>query len=309
MNKKELESIDINLKKIKKSLPYLEKLISKRSVKKIENSANYMIYLLHRISKKATGKGTEESIEDIKKTIWWFKMQKRNKDKYVTIHKQYSVWAKNYDKEINLPVFLEEKVSGKFFERVKGKDILDYGCGTGRYCIPLAKREANVTAIDFNSAMLKIAKEKAKKSKLKINFKKQDITEYKPDKKFDLIISMLVLDHIKNLKKVVEVINKVSKIGTKVVISNIHPEMIRNLYNQTGKVEGYLIKGYKTDRYYHPLEEYVELFLEKGFILTKIKDIIYDKQSQQIKKFKKFGILKDKAVTIIMKFEKIKDEL
>ena len=49
--------------------------------------------------------------------------------------------------------------------------------------------------------MLNKAKKKANKQRLKIEFKKADITEYKPKKKFDIIMSMLVLDHIKNLKK------------------------------------------------------------------------------------------------------------
>ncbi len=308
MNKKELESIKRNFEKIKKSVPYLENLISKKNSKKIEESTNYMIYLLHRISKKATGKGTTEAIEDINKIIWWFKMQKgEKKDKYVNVNKQYSIWAKNYDAEVNLPIFLEEKVSEKFFGNVKGKNVLDYGCGTGRYCIPLSKKGAHITAIDFNQAMLKLAKEKANKNKLKINFKKQDITKYKPDKKFDLIISMLVLDHIKDLRKIVYIINKASKIGTKVVISNIHPEIIRGFNDpKTGKVKSSLVKNFETDRYYHPLEEYLKLFSEKGFILTNIKDPAYEKKLQKIKKFKKFGTIKDKAIITIMKFEKIK---
>ena len=151
--------------------------------------------------------------------------------------------------------------------------------------------------------MLKRAKLKVNK-KLKIEFKKKNIIKYNPRKKFDLIISMLVLDHIKNLKKVISIIDKASKKGTIVVISNIHPDLIYQHYIKTGKGQGFLIDNYITDQFYHPLEEYVDLFLEKGFNLIKTENINFEKKYYNIKRFKGVAIFKDRPVGIIMKFKK-----
>ena len=183
--------------------------------------------------------------------------------------------------------------------------MVDFGCGTGRHAIPLAKKGAKVTAIDLTSGMIKEAKKKAKK--LPIDFMNVDLLKYSPKKKFDLIISMLVLDHIQKLEKAISVISQASKIGTEVIISNMHPETMRKDADlKTKRAQGYLVEGFKTDQFYHPLEEYVELFLKKGFVLKKVRTLAPSENDLKSNKMKKFRGLKDKALVILMNFEKIK---
>jgi 2-polyprenyl-3-methyl-5-hydroxy-6-metoxy-1,4-benzoquinol methylase len=303
------------LEKFKRNLPHLELLIeTNHNKKEIENYVSYLIYLLYRINKKSTEKGKAELIQEVSNSLWWFesnKLENKEQRKFMPVEKLYNEWSKKYDTDSNLLIFLEEKVSNSFIGNVKNKEVLDYGCGTGRYAIKLAKQGARVTAIDFSSEMLKKAKIKANNQKVKIDFSKQDISKYSTNKKFDLIISMLVLDHIKNLKKVVGVIDKSSKIGTKLVISNVHPEMLRKDVDiKTGRAQGYLKEDRETNQYYHSLSEYVDLFLKKGFVLTRIENLIYDKKYYLNKKlfnrFKDFAGIKDKTIGIIMRFEKVK---
>ena len=292
--------------KVKRSLPYLEAKIKTRNKKEIENSVGYLVYLLHRVHKQVMEVDSSASIQELYNRLWWFRDQKVKEEReFVKVSKLYTSWARKYDVDNNLLIFLEEKVFKDFIGGVSEKNVLDFGCGTGRYAIPLAKRGARVVAVDFTNSMLKRAKEKAKKDKLDIRFEKTDITKYKPKRKFDLIISMLVLDHIKNLKRIVSVIDNASKIGTAAVISNVHPELLRKDADEKGKTKGWLW-GKKTNQYYHSLEEYMDLFFEKGFALTKIKNLIYEKKYQKLRKFKKFAGLKDKSIGIIMRFEKIK---
>lgn len=300
--------------KLKKEFPVLENKLRKRNFTEIDHYVKYLIWLLYKLDKKLTGKGSTETIEDIKGSLWYFWKRenntKENKRKYLNVKKQYNQWAKRYDveaKESNIATYLEEKSIKDFMPNVKNKEVLDFGCGTGRYTIPLAKRGANITAIDLTPNMIKLAKKKAKKEKLNINFKNINLTKFKPDKEFDLIISMLVLDHIKNLEKAIFVISKASKVGTEVIISNIHPEIMQgNANKKTGRAQGYLVEGFKTDQFYHPLEEYVNLFLKYGFILKKIKDIFPDEEDLKSKKMKEARGLKGKSTVILMKFKKIK---
>jgi 2-polyprenyl-3-methyl-5-hydroxy-6-metoxy-1,4-benzoquinol methylase len=45
---------------------------------------------------------------------------------------------------------------------LEGKEILDVGCGSGRFCIAFAKEGAKVVGVDFAPAMIDIAKRLAK---------------------------------------------------------------------------------------------------------------------------------------------------
>lgn len=309
MKKYTYQDIKDKRRNLQYSIDYLDKAIKSKKKKEIKKSLDIMFYKLHRLHKIALDKSTFESIQEINKAIWGTKLQKEGEKRaHVDVNKLYKKWSKFYDRGDNLIVDLEPKHAWKIIGSVKGKDVLDLGCGTGRYATTLAKKGARVTAIDFSGPMIKKAKEKSKKIKNKIKFEKSDIQNYKPKKKFDIIISMLVLDHIKDLKKVVNVIDKGSKIGTKVIISNIHPLVLyRNLDKKTNKSLGHFFPGVVSDQYYHSLEEYIDLFHKKGFVLTKEKEILVPEKYKKSKIFRhSAAFFADKPAGIIMRFEKIK---
>ena len=57
------------------------------------------------------------------------------------------------------------------------KHVLDIGCGTGEHAIKMAQLGYEVTGIDLSQDMLNIAKEKAQKAGLSIEFKCVDVNE------------------------------------------------------------------------------------------------------------------------------------
>ncbi|MAE49774.1 hypothetical protein CMI48_03015 [Candidatus Pacearchaeota archaeon] len=306
MKRETIKGIEERIEQLRGDIPYLEKAVKKRDPKGIERSSHFLIYLLHKIAKNAVQMGTGDAISVMNDFIYKQKLRKMQEErKYVNVKKQYSIWSKGYDATNNVAIYLEEKHSGKFIGGVKGKRVLDFGCGTGRYSVPLAKKGAGVTAIDFTQGMLNEAKKKAKKEKVEIDFSLQDITKYESLQTFDLIISMLVLDHIKSLRKIVRVMKKASHVGTEVVISNIHPSWILKNFSKSGKEQGYLVEGYVTDQFYHPLEEYVSLFGGAGFILSDVKEVIYENQYQNFKRFEGSRIFKDRPVLLMMKFRRV----
>lgn len=309
MDKKTYKEMVDRVESLKNGIPHLEKNVKSKSKSKIRTSIGIMAWDLLRIYKKSANKGTSEAIQDFTNILWWYRNKKHEETlKYLPTKKQYSQWAKKYDEENNLLIVLEEKEIKDFLPKVKGKDVLDFGCGTGRYAVPLAKKGAKVVAIDFTPAMIRRAKEKAKSAKVldKIKFQQMDIQKYKPNKKFDLIISMLVQDHIQDIGKSIDVISGASKVGTEVIISNVHPETLRvDMNKETGRAQGYLVEGYKTDQFWHPTEEYLELFKAKGFILTKVRNLIVDEKYTKMKKFSSARGIKNKALGIIMKFKKV----
>lgn len=74
-----------------------------------------------------------------------------------------------------------------------GKDVsrvINYGCGTGRHDLELAKMGYGCTGIDMSPLMIEIAKENAKKEQMNIDFSVADIRSYRPQGKYDAVISL-----------------------------------------------------------------------------------------------------------------------
>lgn len=71
--------------------------------------------------------------------------------------------------------------------------IIDLGCGTGGHSIYLAKNGWSVKGIDKSSKMIEIAKEKANKENLSIDFSVGDISNFNFNEKYDAAISMFAV--------------------------------------------------------------------------------------------------------------------
>ena len=81
-----------------------------------------------------------------------------------------------------------------FIERELGGDtsktILDIGCGTGRHAVELARRGYSVTGIDLSESMLAVAKEKAAKAGLSVDFRRCDARALPFKAEFDAAIML-----------------------------------------------------------------------------------------------------------------------
>jgi 2-polyprenyl-3-methyl-5-hydroxy-6-metoxy-1,4-benzoquinol methylase len=290
------ERLDFAIKENKKDW------IESNLIQMIANLSLLSKYLLEDQSPSDILGKADKTIND-----WYFQKYKNSK-KDLSVSEFYNIWAKTYDSDANLAILLEERYIKKFIKDVKNRFILDLGCGTGRYAVPLAKKGAIVTGVDFSQEMLKKAKERAKQTEVNLELIQADIIKYSSNKKFDLIISMLVCDHIKNIDKVIKTMSKASKIGTEVVISNTHPEVTRKSlseHNKKGLSE--IVPGLRTNIFYHPVSEYIELFKKENFYLIELKDIILEEKDVKKEEFKHFAKNVNKSGFIIMKFKKMKD--
>jgi len=143
-------------------------------------------------------------LEDLKKN-WWNK-----KGDFKILHK------------IN-PIRIEY-ILKNFKRSLKGKKVLDIGCGGGLVSESLSLKGAFVTAIDENNKNLSQAKNHAKINSLKINYIKSSFDNfYKKNKnKFDLILCLEVLEHIDNFKKTLQQITTLVKPKGTLVLSTIN---------------------------------------------------------------------------------------
>lgn len=144
-------------------------------------------------------------------------MHQTTKEKIARINAQYhDMLAPVYDtfKEQNHPKVLDfyklliKKIYKKYItDEKKTLKILDFGCGTGYLEQFLKPKQNKITGIDVSSKMLSLAKKKYPN----VNYKKQDIYQFKAHEKFDLIVENSVLHHLKDYEEVLVTCSKLLK--------------------------------------------------------------------------------------------------
>lgn len=68
--------------------------------------------------------------------------------------------------------------------------IINYGCGTGRHDIELAKMGYQCRGVDISPSMIHIARENADKEHVNVEFSVADIRKFETEQEFDAVISL-----------------------------------------------------------------------------------------------------------------------
>ena len=107
----------------------------------------------------------------------------------------------------------------KVFNRfdIQPKMLLDLCCGDGRFAVAMARKGINVTGVDASPYMLRYARQRALKARVKINFVRQEMQHLYIRAKFDLVTcwfdSMNYLLTKRELDTVFRKVNRVLKNG------------------------------------------------------------------------------------------------
>lgn len=86
----------------------------------------------------------------------------------------------------------------KHFPNPNGINILDFGCGTGGFCIKLNKLGYKVVGVDSSAEMINTAK---KHSPSSVKYILGDVSSILQNSIFQIIVSIMTLQFIKNLEK------------------------------------------------------------------------------------------------------------
>jgi malonyl-CoA O-methyltransferase len=142
-----------------------------------------------------------------------------------SVRSAYDRWSRIYDHDANPLPALEERPMRVCLGDVRGKCILDLGCGTGRHTAWLLEEGAIVTAVDFSTGMLAQARSRCQSGA--VSFVLHDLHQPLPfcNEVFDIVLSALVLEHIRELDPFFRGIHRVLARGGRAVISTLHPSM------------------------------------------------------------------------------------
>lgn len=105
---------------------------------------------------------------------------------------------------------------------IKGKKILDIGCGGGILTEELYKKGAFVTGIDSSHKSINIAKKHAKEQGFKIDYLNESVFNTTFKKEFDCIICFEMIEHINSPSDLLKKIFEVSKDNSSLFLSTIN---------------------------------------------------------------------------------------
>lgn len=193
---------------------------------------------------------------------------------------------------------LEMPTTLKFLRDVRGKKILDLGCGTGIYAKILRRRGARIRGIDISEEMIKIARKENPKIEFKVG--SMDNLPYK-NKEFDIVLAALSIEYLKEWDKVFKEVRRVLKSrglfifsGSNPVIGSIKKIMykgkklrvIKDYFKESKKEDKWFfskVGKYATIIYYHKTYgTIVKIIVRNGFEIIDYKDAYPLKKAEKL---------------------------
>ena len=197
----------------------------------------------------------------------------------------YQVSSEIHTKSAHYGPYAPDEAELNLLGNVKGKRVLEIGCGGGQCSIAFAKKGAICTGIDISKGQLKYAEKLAKENKVKINFVRgsfQDLSQFK-SKSFNIVFSAYALQYSPDLNKVFRQVNRILKKDGLFVFSFDHPfyllinpisKKLMNSYFDTGRhelVETWQDKTkHKFIFYRVKISDIYNALIDSGFFVEKI---------------------------------------
>ena len=171
---------------------------------------------------------------------------------------------------------------------VSGKQVLDIGCGEGRFCRLLADMGAKVTGVDLTAGLVERARRMSGDDIAYLVGNAEDLGGIDSDS-FDLAVSYIVLVDIFDYESSIRAAYRVLKPGGRFIVCTIHPIRLspqpigwitqgnRKLFYP---VDDYMYEGprewtwwgRKFINIHRTLSSYVSAFLDSGFVLEGINE-------------------------------------
>jgi SAM-dependent methyltransferase len=142
---------------------------------------------------------------------------------YITPAEGYRLWANTYDDEPNPMLSLEQRILAPLLPPLTGLDVVDLGCGTGRWLKALQGAGArNLLGLDFSPEMLGFAKSKLSDG---TNLICTDCGSASLEaNSADVILANFVLSYVEDVTRLMETASRALRPGGSIFITDIHPE-------------------------------------------------------------------------------------
>lgn len=225
-------------------------------------------------------------------------------------------------KEYNYNSLVEQPAIKKLLPELKGKRVLDLGCGYGENCIDFIKKGAiEVVGIDISKKMLNIAEQE--NSNELVKYLLMDMSKIEDlRQKFDVVFSSLAFHYVKDFKKLILDIRNLLNDRGILLFSQEHPYTTAPKGGPAWTKDGngnkihynlsdYMYSGQRhmkwfvdnVEKYHRPISEIFNSIISTGFVINNVVEPVPDEYA--LEKRPDFIDEFDKTTCIIIKSTKI----
>jgi SAM-dependent methyltransferase len=196
----------------------------------------------------------------------------------VSVQEGYSLWAATYDNDLNPLVALEERELAPRLSVARDNNVLDVGCGTGRWLRWLISRAETVLGVDFNTAMLRQATRLADCQAGSQSGAQQAPRLIRADCRAlpvrsasaDLVLCSLMIGHLRDIDGLASELCRVARPDADLFVTDMHPRAQAlgwrcGFRSAEGPVE--------VETWIHTEEEVRQTFQSAGFALVEMRDL------------------------------------
>ena len=183
---------------------------------------------------------------------------------------------------------------------LSGINVLDIGCGGGLLSEPMYRLGANVTAIDASNKNITIARLHAKKNKLKIKYICSSPEKLKTIKKFDVILNMEIVEHVKDVDFFLKSCANLLKKNGLMFVATINKTLKSYIFAIVGAeyiLRWLPIGTHEWEKFVKP-EELKSILIKNNLKLKKIDGMNFNILKDE------WNVSKDLSVNYIAKFKK-----
>ena len=108
---------------------------------------------------------------------------------------------------------------------LKGKRVLELGCGAAQCSIAFAKQGATAIGVDFSSEQLALARDLAEREEVRVELRHGDMADlaFLRADSIDLVFSAFAFSYVEDINRVFRQVHRVLKVGAPLVFSLPHP--------------------------------------------------------------------------------------
>jgi malonyl-CoA O-methyltransferase len=187
----------------------------------------------------------------------------------------YELWAASYGEDRNPVQRLESQALRELLPPIRGRVVLDLGCGKGRVSRLALEREAGQTVgMDFSRQMLQAAA--AGTDSASAHYLAGDVVSLPfKSETFEVVVCALLMGHIQNLDGVLSQIYEVLRPGGFLLISDFHPfETLRGSVRSFKDAKNN--RSYAIEQHLHLFEDYLKSLNKLGFTLEDLREPLYE---------------------------------